>query len=60
MKYDPYSGKQIGFERTDRSGRWSPIHEPTQEAWWVAVLGGVFIGACLAITLYLGVICANS
>jgi len=54
MHYDPYSNTQTRFERTDRSGRWSPIHEPTAEAWWVAVLGGVLAGIVFATLLFWG------
>jgi len=55
MNRDPYTGTQTRFERTDRSGRYSPIHEPqVAEPWWYAVLGGAALGALLALGLYWG------
>jgi len=55
MNYDPYNGQQQRFERTDLTGRHSPIYEKKiVEPAWMAVLGGVFMGACLAVMLYWG------
>ena len=49
MNYDPYNNTQTRFERTDPTGRWSPIHEPTNEAWWVPIVGGLLMSCVLAI-----------
>ncbi len=53
MDRDPYSNTQTKFERTDRSGRYSQIHEPTQEAWWVPLFGGMVAGALMVLGIYL-------
>lgn len=51
IKQDPWAEhhKPQKFERTDRSGRWSPIHEPTEEAWWIPIAGGIVF--CIIIVL---------
>lgn len=45
---DPYDNTQTRFERTDRSGRWSPIVEQDDQhdPWWAHVIGGAAL-ACL-------------
>lgn len=50
MNYDPHTGAQIRFERTDRSGRWSPIYETPSapEPFWLAVLGVCVFAAIIA------------
>ena len=41
--HDPYDGRQISFERTDRTGRWSPIVEQDED--WSAV----YIVSCIIV-----------
>ena len=54
--YDPFSGQQVKFLRSDPSGRWSPIVEPDPEppTWFQAGCMGVFIGVVLALMFWLG------
>lgn len=54
MNYDPHSGAQMRFERTDRTGRWSPIAEDDAipEPKWMAWIGGAAIGLLLALMLW--------
>ena len=54
--YDPFSGHQVKFLRSDPSGRWSPIVEPEPEppTWLQAGSMGVFIGVVLALIFWLG------
>lgn len=49
MNYDPYDGKQINFERTDRSGRWSPLQEQDEipDPIWMVAIGVVMIAALI-------------
>lgn len=57
MNYDPYSGRQIRFERTDPTGRWSPI-EPFMEARriaWLPWAGGAVMGVVFAVMFFLAV-----
>lgn len=56
MDYEPWAEhhKPQRFERTDRSGRWSPIEEPENDAWWAPLLGMVAFAAILAATLVWG------
>lgn len=55
MNYDPYSNTQTRFERTDRSGRWSPLYEkpsipsPDYMMW----IGGLAFGGAFAILMTL-------
>lgn len=50
MKIDPWAEDHAPcrFERFDRSGRWSPIHEPTEEAWWIPITGAA-VFACIVV-----------
>ena len=54
MNYDPYSGKQIQFERTDRTGRHCPIHtEHEIDHALLCLLGGAVFGVFLALIFFL-------
>lgn len=54
MNYDPYSGRQIRFERTDPTGRWSPLYE-IPEPQCMAWAGGIAMGLVFALLLFWGV-----
>ena len=52
MNYDPFNGSQTRFQRTDPTGRWSPLHESKiADPWWMAVLGGATIAVLVVIGL---------
>jgi len=47
IDYDPWAESHAPqhFERTDNSGRWSPIQdEVPDEPFWVAIVGGIVAG----------------
>lgn len=51
--HDPYTGAQITFERTDRTGRYSPlVDDVPYEPWWFAVAGGVAVGVLIALAVW--------
>jgi len=54
INYDPWGESHAPkrFERTDPTGRWSPIHEGQNEPSWVAVLGGIAAGVFFALMVY--------
>lgn len=54
MKHDPWNETQAPqkFERTDKTGRWSPIMEDAPDPEWLQWVGGVAAGITLALALY--------
>lgn len=40
--YDPYSNHQIRFERTDRTGRYSPLHVEREPGYMPYMIGAAF------------------
>lgn len=52
IEHDPWADAHAPqkFERTDRSGRWSPIHEEDEipDPIWVALLGGAMLALLIA------------
>ena len=59
MKYDPWHDSHApkNFERTDPTGRWSPI-EPFMEARriaWLPWAGGAVMGIVFAVMFFLAV-----
>lgn len=59
IKYDPYADSHAPkrFERTDQTGRWSPIEEEYsyEESDALAIIGGILAGAIGAFVIYLWV-----
>lgn len=54
INYDPWDESHApkSFERYDKTGRWSPIHDEPEPA-WVQWVGGVAAGVVLAVMLFL-------
>ncbi len=54
--YDPFTGQQVRFLRSDPSGRWSPIveQEPEPATWLQAGMVGTAIGVVLAVMFWIG------
>jgi len=57
IDYEPWGESHAPqrFERTDKSGRWSPIQdEVPDEPFWFAIAGGITAGVFFAFMLFWG------
>jgi len=58
INYEPWAESHAPqrFERTDPTGRWSPVQdEITDEPFWLAIVGGVAAGIFFAAMLFWGI-----
>ncbi|HET8686262.1 MAG TPA: hypothetical protein VFM18_06310 [Methanosarcina sp.] len=53
ITHDPWNGKQISFERTDRTGRYSPLICEQKDSAFKSILLGAASGIVIAILLFI-------
>lgn len=59
MKHDPWNDSHApkNFERTDKSGRWSPIEDDYfEEPEWLPIVGGILAGLIFAFVFWVGML----
>ena len=58
INYEPWGESHAPqrFERTDKSGRWSPIQDNVpDEPRWFAIAGGIAAGCFFAVLIFCGI-----